>query len=233
MSVENPILMKTGLQFFGRMSASISHEIKNVMAIINENAGLLKDITLMAERRPMSPERLERLADAIAKQVGRADGIVKTMNRFSHGVDQFVGAVDLDEMLTFLSVLTARLIEMRESVVETIPSNAPVTAVTSRFLLENLVWRCLDFATKAPPVSKEIRMSAEETDAGAQIRISGVVGLDKASPESSPEPFRDPFPSEEENALLSALEAELVIDAEGRELILALPEKRGEKKSTF
>ena len=39
-----------GLQFFGRMSASISHEIKNVLAIINENAGLLEDFSLMADR---------------------------------------------------------------------------------------------------------------------------------------------------------------------------------------
>ena len=35
--------MGTGLQFFGKMTASISHEIKNVMAIINESAGLLDD----------------------------------------------------------------------------------------------------------------------------------------------------------------------------------------------
>ncbi len=217
MPEENHVLLETGLQFYGRMSASISHEIKNVLAIINENAGLLKDIALMAERRPMSPERLDRLADAIAKQIGRADGIVKNMNRFSHGVDQFFGPVELNEMLAFVSALSARLIEMRECVVEAIPAEASVTAVTSRFLLENLVWRCLDFATKAPPVSKEIQMTAEETDAGAQIRISGVLGLDKAS--------REAFPAEEENALLSVLEAELVMDAEGRELILLLPEK--------
>jgi hypothetical protein len=40
------LLGETGLQFFGKMSASISHEIKNVMAIINENAGLLEDLTV-------------------------------------------------------------------------------------------------------------------------------------------------------------------------------------------
>jgi len=38
------------LRFFGKIVASISHEIKNVMAIINEKAGLIKDLTLMAEK---------------------------------------------------------------------------------------------------------------------------------------------------------------------------------------
>ncbi len=216
---ENEALLRTGLQFFGRMSASITHEIKNVLAIINENAGLLEDIALMAERRPMSPERLERLAKTFGKQVNRADEIVKNMNRFSHGVDQFFGPVELNEMLSFVTVLSARLIEMRGCTVETIPSSAPVSAFTSCFLLENLVWRCLDFATKDPPVSKEIQMTAEETNAAAHIRISGVLGLDQASPE----PLREAFPLEEETALLSALSAELVMDAEGRELTIALP----------
>jgi hypothetical protein len=42
------------------MTASISHEIKNVMAIINESAGLLEDYSLMAEKgMPIDPERLK------------------------------------------------------------------------------------------------------------------------------------------------------------------------------
>ena len=40
---------ETGLQFFGKMTASISHEIKNVLAIINENAGLLEDLALLSD----------------------------------------------------------------------------------------------------------------------------------------------------------------------------------------
>ncbi len=54
------IIAETGLQFFGEMSASISHEIKNVLAIVNENAGLLEDLTLMADRgKPIDPARLK------------------------------------------------------------------------------------------------------------------------------------------------------------------------------
>ena len=40
----------SGLQFFGKVSASISHELKNVLAIINENAGLLEDPRAMLNR---------------------------------------------------------------------------------------------------------------------------------------------------------------------------------------
>jgi hypothetical protein len=44
------------------MTASISHEIKNVMAIINESAGLLEDYSLMAEKgMPIDPDNASRL----------------------------------------------------------------------------------------------------------------------------------------------------------------------------
>ena len=36
------------LAFFGKVNASISHELKNVMAIIAETAGLLGDLSEMA-----------------------------------------------------------------------------------------------------------------------------------------------------------------------------------------
>lgn len=51
----------SGIQFFGKMSASISHEIKNVLAVINENAGLLEDICFMADRgKPIDTPRLKK-----------------------------------------------------------------------------------------------------------------------------------------------------------------------------
>jgi hypothetical protein len=36
------------LAFFGKVNASISHELKNVMAIISETTGLLGDLSEMA-----------------------------------------------------------------------------------------------------------------------------------------------------------------------------------------
>ena len=46
MNIQDAQVGLGGIQFFGKMAASISHEIKNVLAIINENAGLLEDICL-------------------------------------------------------------------------------------------------------------------------------------------------------------------------------------------
>ncbi|MGD8291766.1 MAG: sensor histidine kinase, partial [Desulfobacterales bacterium] len=89
MAVKLDVVAEMGLQFFGRISASVSHELKNVLAIVNENAGLLEDLACMANRgKPIDPSRLIKMADAVKKQVGRADEILKNMNRFAHSIDQ-------------------------------------------------------------------------------------------------------------------------------------------------
>ena len=81
--------MGIGLQFFGKMTASISHEIKNVMAIINESAGLLEDYGMMADKGiPIDPEKLKVVSGRVSKQIHRAEGIIRNMNSLAHSVDE-------------------------------------------------------------------------------------------------------------------------------------------------
>ncbi|QGY40398.1 sensor histidine kinase [Pseudodesulfovibrio cashew] len=104
-----------GLQFFGRISASVSHEIKNVFAVINESAGLIEDFTLMAERgMPIQPEKLKSVAASIQGQVRRGDSIVRNMNAFAHSADEPVREVNLAETLGLIVALTTRLADMKQ-----------------------------------------------------------------------------------------------------------------------
>jgi signal transduction histidine kinase len=100
---------ETGLRFFGKVSASISHEIKNVLAIINENAGLLEDLSFAAKRgAAIDPDRLDRACRQFSKQIHRADTIIKNMNQFAHSVDVFAAPVDLFEATELVSNLAGR-----------------------------------------------------------------------------------------------------------------------------
>ena len=103
-----------GLKFFGTVTASISHEIKNVLAIVGENAGLLSDLTFMAEKgTPINLERVAKIADTLQRSVKRSDGIVKNLNTFAHSIDHDENTVDLSELIAFASRLFARFANMR------------------------------------------------------------------------------------------------------------------------
>ena len=210
------VLGETGLQFFGKISASISHEIKNVMAIINENAGLLEDLTIMADKgMPLNPERLKTAADRIMKQIRRGDDIVKGMNRFAHSVDEPLRQVELNETLAFMCALSGRFASMRGVTLTVEPSSTQVPVVTNPFFLQNLIWLCLDFAMGSAGAGKTVALGAERTEEGVKIRISKLQDL-AARNEGS-------FPGEREASLIEALKARLMILKESEEMLLTLP----------
>ncbi len=106
---------REGLHFFGSVSASVSHEIKNVFAVINEGAGLIEDFTLMAQKgMPIEPERLKRVARSILGQIQRGDGIVKNMNAFAHLTDQDISEIELEEILRLTVALARRMADMKQ-----------------------------------------------------------------------------------------------------------------------
>ena len=204
-----------GLQFFGKISASISHELKNVLAIINENAGLLEDFTLMADRGvPFDPARLRTMAQAVKKQIGRADAIISNMNRFAHSTDQTITTVDLAQTIEIVLAVTARFAVMRGIQIDwQLPEN-PVALRTAPFLLMNLVWLCLEFSMSAGGDEKQVELVAEETAGGVRIRFRRLAGLTEALLET--------FPSEPEKILLEALGADLTTEPERKEMVLHL-----------
>ena len=206
---------QAGLQFFGKISASISHELKNVLAIINENAGLLEDFTLMADRGvPFDPARLRTMAQAVKKQIGRADAIISNMNRFAHSTDQTITTVDLAQTIEIVLAVTARFAVMRGIQIDwQLPEN-PVALRTAPFLLMNLVWLCLEFSMSAGGDEKQVELVAEETEGGVRIRFRRLAGLTEALLET--------FPSEPEKILLEALGADLTTEPERKEMVLHL-----------
>ena len=211
------IIGREGLQFFGKMSASISHEIKNILSIINENAGLLEDLALMAEKgKAVDMERFKTVAGKIRSQVVRADDIVKNLNRFAHSADGFKEHVDLNDALIFVIALSNRLFDMKGVSVEQAPVDVSVVITTTLFLLLNLLWSCLNVSMESTVEEKKVHLLVEKLDRGAQIRFSNLRNIGKIS--------EDQFPSPKEKALLNALGARMSFNENEGELILELPD---------
>jgi signal transduction histidine kinase len=178
---------QSGLQFFGRVSASISHELKNVLAIINENAGLLEDLTFAAQRgAAIDPDRLNKTAQNFLKQIHRADEILKNMNRFAHSVDEFCLQVNLYEVATLVANLAGRLAAMRKVSLITTSPQEPITLTSNPFLLENLIWLCLDFAIAATSAGGTLTITPEKTAVTTCLHIAGIDGLTEAFPDKLP-----------------------------------------------
>jgi len=208
-----------GIQFFGKMAASISHEIKNVLAIINENAGLLEDICFMAERgKPIDPARLKRLSGSVKDQIRRADHIMTVMNRFAHSVDEAFVSIDVSEVLELLVSLSARFVAMRGVVLEVGKPAGPMAITTFPFVLLNLLWLCLDYAMAVAGPDKAIELFAEKKGDGVWFRFCKLENMEADA--------ALPFPAERETAFGQALHAQIFRDPAAREVRVLLAQHR-------
>ena len=210
---------ETGLRFFGSISAALSHELKNVLAIINENAGLLEDLALMADRGiATDPARLKLIAVKVQNQVSRGDGILKNLNRFAHSIDKTFRAVELNEIIELFLALSERYAAMHSVAIKAKHSENRVRIKTAPFFLICLLRECLDFAVEASGESKSVEVTAQKTADGAQIRFGRLEGLKEVS--------RGVFPAERSADLLNLLGAKVLLNAANRELVVTLAGNR-------
>ena len=91
----------------GRMAAGVAHEINNPMAIINEKAGMLKDIATFNEDFSYKEKTL-RLMDSILDSVERCSRITHRLLGFASYIDVKIEAIDVEtlvkEVISFLEV---------------------------------------------------------------------------------------------------------------------------------
>ena len=205
-----------GLLFCGTMTASMSHEIKNALAIVNENAGLLDDLILLSEKgRPLNPERLKTLAGDIRRQVQRADSIVGRLNRFAHSAGQPVTTTDIKEILEFTAALAARMAAMKGVTITV--ADTTILLQARPFIVENLLWLCLKHLFAMSTGNQTVQLGAESADSHVVIGIQFDEGV--AVEEIGK------LVTQEGQPLIVALQADVRVDAHRHLIQLTLPKK--------
>ncbi len=154
------MLADAGMKFFGKMTASATHEIKNALAIINESAGLLEDLSIMASKdHPLSPIRIKDISQMVTRHVQRSDLILKKINRLSHSFDLSTQSADLEKTVCFILDLASRLVEMQGVTVEVTSPISPITVNTNLFYLKNMIWRAIETACLANKGKNRVMVS--------------------------------------------------------------------------
>ena len=211
-------LITGGMRFFGQMSASATHEIKNTLAIINESAGLLEDLSKMAETNPpLSPVRVNDISQRVTKQVKRADLVVRKLNRFSHSVDRQTQMTDLEETVCFVLDLASRLIEMLGVVVKVIPPLSHIIVDTNLFYLENMIWKAIETACFAAKEKKQVKISFGTDADTPSISFSMDAVKDNLMDEL--------FGSKEDDALIAHLKISIKKNKENNGFCLLWPKR--------
>jgi phosphoglycerate-specific signal transduction histidine kinase len=155
------------LAFFGKVNASISHELKNILAIISETAGLLSDLAEMSKGgSPVEPEMLTSTAESIIEEIQRGFTTIRQMNRFAHCVDTPVLSVNLMELLDLVGNLSNYLSYTGKTRVSNNEADAPIV-LTCPFILQAILYQAMLQAFQNAGPAAEMEIAVQRIDASA------------------------------------------------------------------
>jgi len=168
------LLRNKGLMFFGTINRSVTHELNNVMAIINERSGLLDDLLITNNQSiPIDSEKLKRISKKIAMQVERGKTLIKRLNRFAHSTDELVTSIDLNTLLEDITNLSQRLANLQNLQLEIKLSDESISLISSPFFLQQAVYICFELFMAVPEKNHLITIELEKHETAARIIISG------------------------------------------------------------
>jgi hypothetical protein len=134
--------------FFGKVTAGITHELKNVLAIIRESSGLMGDIiSISPEAIIKHQEKIQNSIVRIKDQIERGVGLTDRLNRFAHSTDETVSKIDFQEAIEQLVTLAQRFARLKHVVLETEPPDQEgpcVTLVTRHIQLQMALFVSLE-----------------------------------------------------------------------------------------
>ena len=186
------------IAFMGKVTASLSHEIKNTLAIINESAGLMGDLL-----RKDAPEdwpqysRLTGIVTLLEEQVQRSADIVKRLNQFAHSMDKSVADLDLNETVRQTAILAQRFATLRPVNLETILDSNPLQIHSDPFRTLYIIFGFIERAINCSP--KQAKVTVKTCRSGEMFQVTvtdqGTVQVDtiraQISASPSPEAERD------------------------------------------
>jgi hypothetical protein len=100
--------------FLAKITAGTTHEIRNVLAIVQESAGLIEDmVSFYAETGKLNPDRLLKSVERIGAQVDRGAELMSTLNRFAHSLDREHDRVSLFDETNHVALMCGRLAKQK------------------------------------------------------------------------------------------------------------------------
>jgi len=171
------------LALAGRVGADVSHEVRNVLSVIGECAGLLSDLVGLAEKgRPLNCAELKKLSASIAGQVKRGTATMERFSRFAHAADEPVASFDLGALVENVAALAQRRVALAGCRLEAEPPGQAIPMRGDPFALQYLLFSAIDALLEPLENGEVVRVGVARRGPAAAVCISGPAVGDRSGP---------------------------------------------------
>ncbi len=192
MADERELFQKSSA-FTGQITASVTHELSNVLGTIEQVIGLIDDLALTEPVQAAGlTDRLVSVVGRIENQTQRGTELVRRLNKFAHLSDAAVSDGDLAALVENITALSQRFAGLKKVHLTANGLGEPLAITTDWLATAQVVFRCIQLAIQ----------NAEQDDT-IEIRLAPDADGAVISVESPREVSSDPGLTDHETALLA------------------------------
>jgi C4-dicarboxylate-specific signal transduction histidine kinase len=219
------VMVETDLRevaFLGRITAAFTHEMKNVLAIIKESAGLMEDLLFLSQDAAFShKDRFVRCLTTIQAQTKRGVELSSRLNRLAHSPDEEVATVDLNEIVEQVVFLSERFAKLKGVTLSLNLHEQALNVVVSPMRLQMAVFSCLECCWGSMAAGGSVALSV--TRAGKEAIVTFCCRNDVGAEEDLDTTFSDAVAQRGIQALAASFHCRIKGSASAPGLELTLP----------
>lgn len=173
--ITDKLLHEKEVVFFGKIAASISHELNNVLSIINEYTGLIDDLCCTDKNsETIDVDRFQNITSHIAEQIKREQRLIKLLNRFAHRLDTPLAEFDLNELVNDIIALSQRFASMKKVILDFSPADGIICITNNPHRIQFAVFSCLQVALNKVQADDCIKIDVLKTESFGRVSISAL-----------------------------------------------------------
>jgi hypothetical protein len=160
-------------EFVSRVTADVTHELRNVLAIVKETAGLVSDIMATDQPQSLNRDKLSDLAGRIEMQADRGTRLVAAIRELNRAGEQPDRAMDLNDIAQQVTVMCNRRAKKKRQSVQVTRQHGEIRVAGDRLAvymaLHTAVECCLTLLPEAAVLDLDVGRAAR----GAILSMAG------------------------------------------------------------
>ena len=163
--------------FVAQVTAGTTHEIRNILAIVKESAGLIEDLIDAFNRRgSLDQDKLTRSLGRIDAQVARGTELLSNLNRFAHSLDPVEDPIDVTRELQQVVSLCEFRARRRRHVLQVHPGRRNLTVAVDPFRFQMSLFAGVGCCLEQLPEGSTVSISADRRDDRLTVEFAGQGG---------------------------------------------------------
>lgn len=157
--------------FMGRLTASATHEMQNILATIRESGGLMEDLLAMGGADFAHAERFKKGLGILAEQVERGMALSEQLNYCAHAPEATASGAEVNGAMRSLVGLCRRDASRCRVALVLAPGRTGLRTSLRAVEVMDLVGQVLDCGLPLMPRGCQLMLSVEEQGGLAVVRL--------------------------------------------------------------